>query len=418
MFALIDCNNFYVSCERVFRPDLRNRAMVVLSNNDGCVIARSNEAKIHIAMGEPFFKIKALCRQHDIQVFSSNYTLYGDFSERVMSIIQASWSETEIYSIDEAFLDFTSLSEHLLEPFCQSLQKKILQATGIPTSIGIGSTKTLAKAANHIAKKKLKIPVFSIANQLFWLRELGVGEIWGVGRNWQKKLEQRNIYTAADLAKADHLQIKKAFNIVLGRIVLELQGTSCVALGVVEKNQSILSSRSFGHLQTQYRSLREAVSYHCAIAWEKMREQDLCAQQLCVFIQSNPFRKDLPQYSNSVHIKLQNSTDDIRVLTQYALFCLKKIYRVGIHYKKCGVLLTDFIDKHHKQFDLFQPFIEEKEQEVESVMNTIMQINLKYGAQTIYLAAEGIHKKWSMQRTLKTPCYTTRWSELPIVYAK
>lgn len=419
MFALIDCNNFFVSCERVFRPDLINRPVVVLSNNDGCVIARSNESKtLGLRMGEPFFKIKSLCQKHNIHVFSSNYALYGDLSERVMSTIQNSWEDTEIYSIDEAFLNLATLSPLLIEKFCWDLQRKILKNTGIPTSIGIGATKTLAKAANFIAKKKLNFPVFFIEDKASWLKQLEVGDIWGVGRQWQKKLVDHGIITALNLANTDAHWVKKQFNVILERTVLELQGISCIELGAIEKSKTILSSRSFGCLQTDFQALREAVSYHCAIAWEKLRHQELKTKQLCVFIRSNRFREDLLQYSNSMTVELIHSTDDIKIITKHAERCLKSIYKEGVQYKKCGVLLSDFCDKTHQQYDLFHQPLAEKLLLSEKKMNVVEAINHRYGSKTMYLAAEGVRKQWAMKRSFITPCYTTKWSDLPIAYAR
>ncbi len=414
MFALVDCNNFYASCERLFRPDLYHQPIVVLSNNDGCVIARSNETKaLGIGMGEPFFKIKALCTQHRIHVFSSNHTLYNDLSARVMAVIQAEWEETEIYSIDEAFLDLHSMPDHLIEAFCWDLQKKILQITGIPTSIGIGPTKTLAKAANFIAKKKLKTPVFSIVNQAFWLKELAVGEIWGIGRHGQQKLVDLGIHTAFELIHWDAHALKTHFNVCLQRTVAELQGQSCVDLVVLEQSKSILSSRSFGTVQTTYSALREAVSYHCGIAWEKLRHQHLKVKRLSVFVYTGPYRE-----TNTVSMTLPMNTDDIRIITRYAEFCLKKLYQAGSCYKKCGVLLTDLEDKQVLQYDLFTETSEASLIQTEKTMKVIEAINHKYQSKTVYLAAEGVTKKWSMKRNRMTPCYTTKWTDLALVYAK
>ncbi len=344
MFALIDCNNFYASCERLFRPDLRNKPIIVLSNNDGCIIARSNEAKaLGITMGEPYFKVKSFCNQHRVQVFSSNYAFYGDMSYRVMWIIEDSWTNVEIYSIDEAFLDLSSLPAAQHNDFCHNLQKRILKETGIPTSIGIGQTKTLAKLANNIAKKTLKVPVFNLIDRQKWLEKTDIGEVWGVGRRWQKKLQQRGLYKAADLANANPKLIRDSFNVILMRTAMELNGTACSQITEPEKKQSIVSSRSFGSLQTDYIYLAEAISSHCARVYEKMRQQQLLAQQISVFVQSNRFREDLPCYHNAVDYKLIQATDDLRYLTRVAKFCLKKIYKTGIHYQKVGVLVSNLM---------------------------------------------------------------------------
>ncbi|CDZ76588.1 DNA polymerase IV [Legionella massiliensis] len=416
MFALIDCNNFYASCERLFRPDLRDKPICILSNNDGCVIARSNEAKaLGIKMGEPFFKVKALCKQHKVQVFSSNYTLYGDLSHRVMSVIQESWDAVEVYSIDEAFLDLSSLPVPLQESFCIQLQKKILKYTGIPTSIGIGPTKTLAKVANHISKKELKIPVFNVTNQREWLKKIAVGDVWGIGRQWHKKLVGQGIFTAFDLAQMNAHLLKKQYNVVLMRTAMELQGKSCAGPAIDEPKQSIMSSKSFGGLQRDYEPIAEAISSHCARAWEKLRRQGLLAHALFVFVQTNGFRDDLPQYCKSVHFKLINATDDLCLLTKVAKLCLKKLFRQGYQYKKVGVCLEDLSARNPQQLDIFHQPAQEVLLTKEKMMRVIEEINHKYGSQTIRLAAEGYSKPWAMRAELKSPAYTTRWSDLAIV---
>ena len=417
MYALIDCNNFYASCERLFRPDLIHQPIVVLSNNDGCVIARSNEAKaLGIAMGEPYFKIKALSKQHHIQVFSSNYTLYGDMSQRVMTVIESAWPEVEIYSIDEAFLDLSTMPGHLIDSFCTALQKQILKHTGIPTSIGIGQTKTLAKAANHLCKKVLKIPVFNIANQHAWLAQIGIGEVWGVGRQWQNKLTAKGIHTAADLAATNAPLIKKQFNVMLMRTAMELQGIACLELELAPPKKSIISSKSFGEMQTELSALAQAISSHCARACEKARGQQLVAQRLAVFVRSNPYRSDLPLYAKSMECRLVNPTADTRLITAMAKRCLRQLFKVGIHYKKVGVMLEDLIPSHQLQLDLFHQPNEALLQKRAQVMAVFDTINSRFGRHTIKLAAEGTSKPWAMRAEMRSPCYTTRWSDLPVVF--
>lgn len=413
MFALVDCNNFYASCERLFRPDLQNKPIVVLSNNDGCVIARSNEAKdLGIAMGEPFFKIKDLVRQKKVQVFSSNFALYGDLSQRVMSVIESHWPIVEIYSVDEAFLDLRSLSEKRIEPFCNELQKTILQWTGIPTSIGIGPTKTLAKAANFVCKKKLKIPVFDISKQRRWLSQLDVGDVWGIGWRWQKQLHAQGIRTAQDLANANPFVIRKQFNVIMERTALELQGIICNELSVEEPKKSILSSKSFGNMQTDLASIEQALSSHCARASANAREQGSLANRITVFLRSNKHRQDLKQYMNSISCKLIRPSSDVRVITEIAKLGLAEIFREGIFYKKVGVILEDLISEEVCQFDLFAHQDETQLQRDKQLMNVFDQINSRYGKRTIKLAAEGYSNTWKMRRELCSPCYTTRWHEL------
>lgn len=417
MFALIDCNNFYASCERLFRPDLKDVPIVVLSNNDGCCIARSNEAKaLGIAMGEPYFKIKDLCKKHGVKAFSSNYTLYGNISHRVMCTIEESWPHVEIYSIDEAFLDLSSLPSAFHDSFCEQLQKKILKHTGIPTSIGIGPTKTLAKVANHLCKKVFKIPVFNItSNRVQLLKQIAVGDVWGVGRQWENKLIARGINTAYDLATTNPHLLKKSFNVVLMRTALELQGIACGGLEEVEPKQSIMSSKSFGLMQTQFSSVAESVSSHCARAVEKMRNQQLVAQRMVVFVHTNRFREDLAQHFQSIEFKLINATDDLRLITKIAKRCLQRIFKPGYFYKKAGVCLEDLIPKDPRQLDMFHQPSDEQLNHTEQLMSVFEQINQKYGRSTIRLAAEGYSKPWAMRAELKSPAYTTRWSEVPQV---
>jgi DNA polymerase V len=417
MYALIDCNNFYASCERLFRPDLRDKPIVVLSNNDGCVIARSNESKaLGIAMGEPFFKIKAVCQQHQVVAFSSNYTLYGDLSHRVMSTIEAMWPHCEIYSIDEAFLDLSTMPEHLHDSFCAALQKKILKETGIPTSIGIGPTKTLAKIANHCCKKIFKIPVFNVSTQReFILKQIAVGDVWGVGRQWSKKLNHRGIHTAFDLAATNAHLIKKQFNVVMMRTAMELQEICCGGLEEVAPKQSIMSSKSFGKMQTQYSFVAQSLSSHCARAVEKLRQQHLVAQRMYVFVHTNRFREDLAQHFQSIEVNFINPTDDLRIITKFAKKCLRRIFKPGYHYKKAGVCLEDLIPKDPRQLDMFHQPSDEVLEKTEQLMSIFDRINQKFGRSTIRLAAEGYSKPWAMRAQLKSPAYTTRWSDLPRV---
>ncbi|HAU1023430.1 TPA: Y-family DNA polymerase [Legionella pneumophila] len=416
MFALVDCNNFYVSCERLFKPALANKPILVLSNNDGCVIARSNEVKaLGVRMGEPYFAVKALCKQHKVHVFSSNYTLYADMSRRVMSVLEDNWPAIEIYSIDEAFLDLNTLPQSEHDEFCRKLQKIVLRHTGIPVSIGIGATKTLAKLANHIAKKELRTPVFNIENQYHWLAKIVVGEVWGIGRQWGKKLVQQGIYTAHDLAGMDLQLIKKLFSVVLQRTVLELRGVSCGSLQDFESRKSIISSKSFGSMQTEYSALAQAISSHCARAWEKLRHQKLMACHLSIFIKTNRFRFDLPQYQQTIGFKLINPTDDLRHLIRCAKLCLRKIFRPGFHYQKVGVYLGDLIEKNCLQLDLFNQVSEKELNQTERLMSVLDEINTKYGRHTLRLAAEGHVKPWAMRAQSRSPRYTTSWSELPVV---
>lgn len=418
MFALIDCNNFYASCERLFRPDLRDKPIVVLSNNDGCVIARSNESKaLGIAMGEPLFKIKALIKQHHIHVFSSNYTLYGDLSHRVMTTIESAWPHLEIYSIDEAFLDISTLPMQHRESFCNELQKRILKETGIPVSIGIGQTKTLAKLANYLCKKVFKIPVFDVTVERdALLKKVPVGDVWGIGRQWSKKLNNRGIQTAFDLASTNVHMLKKQFNVILMRTAMELQGIPCGGLEEAKSKQSIMSSKSFGDMQTELSSISQSVSSHCARAVEKLRQQQLVAQRMYVFVHTNRFREDLAQHFKSIEVNFINPTDDLRIITKFAKICLRRVFKAGYHYKKAGICLEDLIPKNFRQIDMFHQPSDESLEKTEKLMDVFDKINHKYGRSTIRLAAEGYSKPWAMRAQMKSPAYTTRWSDLPTVF--
>lgn len=416
MYALVDCNNFYASCERVFKPHLMGKPVVILSNNDGCVIARSNEAKaLGIPMGVPFFKIQGLCRQQGVHVFSSNFSLYGDMSRRVMSIIEESWQHVAVYSIDEAFLDLKTLPLEDQEPFCRDLQKKILQYTGIPVSIGLAQTKTLAKLANYVAKRRLNVPVFNWVGQNHWLSQIEIGDVWGIGRKWHKTLIQQGIHWASDLAALPLQSLRARFNVVLQRTALELRGIPCLGFEEREERKSILSSRSFGCLQSEQDVLAQALSAHCARAYEKLRQQHSVAGYLGIFIRTNPFRADLPQYAPSMGVCLPQPTDDLRELTRWAKWCLNRIYRSGFQYNKVGVYLGDLQRQTVQQLGLFDSSTPHQQQQTKRFLAVYDAINQKYGGHMIRLGAEGHAKPWAMRSAMRSPCYTTRWSDLLLV---
>ncbi len=364
--------------------------------------------------GRAFFKIKALCQQHHIHAFSSNYTLYGDISHRVMMTIEEEWPHLEIYSIDEAFLDLSTLPESQLETFCTLLQKKVLKETGIPTSIGIGVTKTLTKAANFLCKKVLRVPVFYLNHQSL-LEQIPIGEVWWVGRQYAKKLTIQGMSTAYDLAQTDVHLLRKKYNVVLMRAAMELRGTPCAGLEETEPKQSIMSSKSFGEMQTTLSSVAQSVSSHCARAVEKLRVQKLIAQRMVVFVHTNRFRADLAQHVQSIEVKFISPTDDVRLITKMAKRCLRRIFKNGYHYKKAGVCLEDLIPKGSRQMDMFHQLSDEQVAKTEQLMSVFDTINQKFGRHTIRLAAEGYSKPWRMRAELKSPAYTTRWSELPRV---
>jgi DNA polymerase V len=385
MFAIIDCNNFYASCERLFRPDLKHVPIVVLSNNDGCCIARSDEAKaLGIAMAAPYFEIKELCDKNKVKVFSSNYTLYGDISHRVMITIKNAWPDVEVYSIDEAFLDLRTLPLNKIDAFCISLQKTILQHTGITTSVGIGRTKTLAKAANYLGKRVYKVPVFNVCtDRLLNLKKVPIEEVWGVGRAWAKKLVGLGILTAFDLANSDEVFLREISNVVLTRTTIELKGTICHELQVPKLKQNIISSRSFGTMQFDLAAIEQAISSYCTRAVEKMRMQNLLAKKIEVFLQTNRFRKDLLQDNQTITTSFIIPTDDLRLIVKTAKQCLQKIFKQGFLYKKVGVVLGDLTASHIRQFDIFEQDNFNENQRSKKFMDVLDKINKKYGRSTL-----------------------------------
>lgn len=415
MFALIDCNNFYASCERLFRPDLHNKPIIVLSGNDGCVIARSNEAKaLGIDMGAPYFKIKDFCRHKKVHIFSSNFTLYRDLSQRVMSLIEESWEEVEIYSVDEAFLDLSTMPQDVRISFCTHLQTHILKCTGIPVSIGLGKTKTLAKLSNFIAKRMLKTPVFDISTGQEWLKKINVGSVWGVGRQLNQKLLNEGINTAYDLAHADVHLLKKRYGVVMMRVAMELSGIPCMSIADDHApKQSILSSRSFDDMVMDYELLSQAVAAHCASVYEKLRRQSSVAQRLSVFLRTNRFRQDLPQHQPCASVRFITPTDDLRNFTEAAMNCLKECYQPKFQYKKAGVLLEEISSNIRRQEDLFHRDDELVIKKTEAFLSVFDKINQRYGKDTLRLAAEGFNNAWDPRLDFKSPAYTTRWSEIP-----
>ena len=422
--ALIDGNNFYVSCERVFQPELEGKPVVVLSNNDGCVVARSQEVRVlGVAMGTPWFKLKDLVRQHGIIGKSSNYTLYADMSQRMHAVIGQFAPEQEIYSIDETFLDLTGFNRNLVE-YGQQIRQRVRQWTGIPVCVGIGGTKTLAKLANHSAKKIL-VPEMADGvvdcnqmspgelNQLFG--SIDVGEVWGVGRKNKERLYDIGIQTVKDLRNSSVSRIKNEFNVVLARTVAELNGESCLALEeVAPPKQQIVSSRSFGQPVLLLEDLNEAVVSYASRAAEKLRKQHHVASAIQVFVQTNPFKPDEPQYNNGVTVKLAKQTNDTFLLASAALYGLKRIYKPGYAYKKAGVMLGSLCPVNQMPVDLFTGFDEPETQRARTLMATLDEINAKMGRGTVRSAGEGIQKAWAMRSDNKSKAFTTDWEQLAI----
>ncbi|WP_425461961.1 translesion error-prone DNA polymerase V subunit UmuC [Neptuniibacter pectenicola] len=419
VFALVDCNNFYASCEKLFRPDLKDTPVVVLSNNDGCVVARSREAKLlGIKMGVPVFQIKAEMQRHGILAFSSNYALYADLSSRVMRTLEEMAPRVEVYSIDEAFLDLTGIESAIsLVEFGQQVRERIGHWIGITVCVGIAPTKTLAKLANHAAKKYPATQgVVDLTNpdrQRRLLALVPVDDVWGVGRRLSKRLNALGITTALDLANASPRAIRDQFSVVLERTVRELNGESCIELEEIPPTKKqIVCSRSFGAKVTQFELLREAVCEYATRATEKLRKEQQQAKVMTVFIRTSPFKDNEPQYSNSASGELLIPSCDTRDFIELANHLLKRIWKDGFRYAKAGVMLSDFYDLGMFQPGLFDDVsTRSNSQQLMSVLDTINQS----GAGKVFFAGQGTKKDWSMKREHLSPAYTTRWDQLPRV---
>ena len=423
-FALVDANNFYVSCERVFDYRLRDRPVVVLSNNDGCCVARSEEAKaLGIRMGQPFFEVRELLEQNRGVALSSNYTLYADMSRRLMAVIGQFSPEQEIYSIDESFLRFAGFDHWDLTAHGRTLRGRVLRWTGLPVGVGIGPTKTLAKLANRLAKKHLDFQVEGVCNlhdlspaaQASYFAELGVEDVWGIGRRWASRLQQQGITTVAQLMRADVPTIQRQFNVVLAKTVMELNGVSCLPLEEAPPpRQQIIASRSFGIPVTDLTMLSEAVASHTARAAAKLRQERLQAGLIQVFIGTSPFKPEAPQYHPGATVPLSLPTADTTRLLRAARVGLRHIYRRGFAYKRAGVVLLDLAPVGAVTGDLFTRLGPETQARRERVMAVMDGINHRWGRGTLRYLAEGLEQPWQMKRQRMTPRYTTCWEELPV----
>jgi len=417
IFALVDCNSFYCSCERVFNPLMAQKPVVVLSNNDGCVVARTDEVKaLGIPMGAPYFQIKDVLKKNDVQIYSSNYTLYGDMSSRVMQILSGFVPDMEIYSIDEAFLSFEGFQKNQLTQYSHEIKNTVLQWTGIPTCVGIGETKVLAKMANHIAKKN-KIKTSGVFNwldlstdeRIHYFKNFPVQDIWGVGSKSAQKLNALGINTADQMMNARPSVIRKILTVVGERILLEMNGQSCLDLEKdIKDKKQIISSRSFGKTVTKIDDLKESISNHITTAAEKLRAQNQICKNVTVFIQTNPF-KNTPQYFNSASMDLMSGTSVTPKLIRHAFVLLEAIYKQPFEYKKCGIILNNLVKKDFLQTDFFGAHDTLKE---DQLMRVLDQINRFHGKGTIKFASSGIDQFWKMLSEMKSPCYTTRWGEL------
>ncbi|WP_332762520.1 translesion error-prone DNA polymerase V subunit UmuC [Pseudomonas koreensis] len=413
VFGLIDCNSFYASCERVFRPDLAKVPIVVLSNNDGCVIARSYDAKPYVKMGEPYFQIKHKLKQHGIVPFSSNYALYGDMSERVMTMIESMVPAVEVYSIDEAFADLAGIND--LDGLGRKIRSQVLRCTGIPVGVGIAHTKTLAKLANHTAKR-LQAQTGGVVNicdpiKRDWvLRNTDVAEVWGVGRRMKAHLDGMGIKTAMDLAKADAWSLRKNFSVVIEKTARELAGTPCLELDEPDPpKQEICCSRMFGKRLKELPPIKEAVATYMMRASEKLRAQKSLCKKIRVSIRTGMFNPDEAKYANGVVVDLPYPTDDVRLLTTAAVNALDRIFRPGFSYSKAEVLLLNLCQQGEYTDDLFaisQPA------EATRVMAVLDEINGRWGRGTLRSASVPSNPDWGMRREMMSQSYTTRLDQL------
>ncbi|WNO61082.1 translesion error-prone DNA polymerase V subunit UmuC [Rheinheimera sp. MMS21-TC3] len=420
VFALVDCNNFYASCEKLFRPDLVNTPVVVLSNNDGCVVARSKEAKkLGIKTGVPLFKVRHLIQKYGIKVFSSNYALYADISQRVMNSLQYLAPRVEVYSIDEAFLDLTGvIYKSDLTEFGLLVRHTIKKNIGITVCVGIAPTKTLAKLANHAAKMWHKtggvVDLTSKERQRKLMALLPVNEVWGIGRKLTKRLQQLGITTALQLADSDAKFIREHFSVVVARTVSELNGVSCIALEeIAPTKQQIISSRSFGERITDKQQMREAISEYISRACTKLRQEQQQAKHLTLFLHTSHFSDTEPAYSASKSTALTRPSSDTRLFLASAMTLLDGLWVNGYRYAKAGVMLADFYDPDVYQAGLFDDAVRPQES-TQKLMQLIDTLNAKQ-PKTIWFASQGTKQDWSMKRELLSPAYTTNWLELPVV---
>jgi DNA polymerase V len=415
--ALVDCNSFYVSCERLFNPRIRKKPVVVLSNNDGCIISRSNEAKaLGIKMGEPYFKAKDIIIKNKVEVFSSNYSLYGDLSRRVMRTLKRFNEEIEVYSIDEAFIDLSNFPDDEVEKVGKEIRDTVLQWTGIPTSIGIAKTKTLSKVANHIAKKKQSgvTSLIGIENLDPILEKVEINDIWGVGRQLTKFYQKNGIYNAKQLKNKSNTWIKKSSNVLGSRTAMELRGIPCINLETTQtKRKSCVVSRSFGKRIEKFQELKEAVASYCLNASEKIRSESLVAKAITVFVRTSPFQRNYGYYSNAKTIDFPIATNNSIEAVKTAVSILENIFKNGYQYQKAGVMLTGLRNDDGRK----NLFSSKKDEKINSLMKSIDNTNYRYGRSTLSLASAGVQKKWNMRRQYSSKIDTADFYCLPTIRA-
>lgn len=442
MYALVDGNNFYASCERIFRPSLVGKPVIILSSNDGCAIARSDEAKaLGVKMGQPWFQIKHLAKAQGLVALSANFCLYGDLSDRMMAIAGSFAPKQEIYSIDESFLDFSGMPDDLTT-LCRTLRAQILMWTGLPTCVGLGPTKTLAKLANHVAKSAERKPgsypaslaqvchlgVMNTAEREAIFAATPVGEVWGVGRKIGAQLVNAGVLNVLDLVRLDPAAVRRRFSIVMEKTVRELQGTPCVDVeDIAPGKQQIMVSRSFGQKVTQVFDLATAVTEFASMAAQKLRAQASAAGAVMVFIRTSPFRASDPQYSGSITVPLVRPTADSPALVTAALSGLNRIYREGYLYTKAGIMLVDLQSQDIRQGELdwgsqddLLPTSTATPRDRTQLMSAMDAVNLRFGRNSLHLASAGFERgqrPWAVKQERRTPRYTTHWDEMPVVVA-
>jgi DNA polymerase V len=415
MIALVDCNNFYASCERVFDPSLKGKPIVVLSNNDGCAIARSEEAKaLGIEMGTPAFMIQEVLKDKNVAVFSSNYTLYGSMSERVVKIIKTFVPKVEVYSIDEAFLDLASFGYTDLYSLAIEIRETIMAHTGLPVTIGIAPTKTLAKMANRFAKKRKKATGVHVAEGPGQIDELlaatQVGDIWGVGKQYQKLLEFHQFKTAKDLLAAPEEWIRKNMSVVGQRLQYELKGIKAIEWeDAPPAKKNICTARSFGQLLTDFKDIQQAIASHASNCAKKLRKDNSCCKKVHVFIQTNPYRPEDKQYIASITVKLIVASNSTTEIIKYAIKALKMIYRPGFKYLKAGVMVMDIVPQTQLQLGLFDKRDRAKDNRL---MNALDKSNNAFGKDLVRYGTQSYGKKWKLRAEKLSPCYTTRIGDI------
>lgn len=413
MYALVDCNNFYASCERVFRPQLRHVPIVVLSNNDGCVIARSNEAKaLGIPMGAPAFEYRKTFKDNGVQVFSSNYALYGDMSNRVTTILKRYTPDIEVYSIDESFLKLKGFENYDLREYCLKIRAEVLQSTLIPTCVGVAPTKALTKVANRIAKK---FPQFNGVyvidtdeKRIKALKWLDIEDVWGIGRQFAKKLKAKGVNKAYQFTQLPDQYVRKEFSVVGLRLKKELEGLSVLDLEEVATKKNIATTRAFDTTYVEKSYLQERISTFAATCAEKLRNQKSTCRIVTVFIYTNPFNETQQQYYKSINVTIPFATNSSIELSKYAKKGLDLIFKQGYQYKKAGVIVSGIAPENEKQFNMF----EDEPVQHRKAMNVIDKLNFKYGNKKLKLGSQALDKTWKMRQDLLSPNYTTSWNDL------